>query len=122
MVRRNKEVARDFYASHYVWEAVYDQAEQDLKDAMDMAYLTGQRPSGAIKVALGDLTDEFLFVGHGKTEKRLRIRLRDGDEPTGLGVFIDALLERRALQGIRTSCLITNLSGLRMSYPMLRNR
>ncbi|MCY1416508.1 Phage integrase family protein [compost metagenome] len=122
MVRRNKEVVRDFYASHDVWEAVYDQAEQDLKDAMDMAYLTGQRPSDAIKVSLGDLTDEFLFVGQGKTEKRLRIRLREGDDPTGLGIFIDALLERRTRQGIRTSCLITNSRGLRMSYAMLRNR
>ena len=40
----------------------------------------------------------------------------------GLGTFIDELLERRALNGIRGSYLITNGNGLRMSYPMLRNR
>ncbi|MEW2957540.1 integrase, partial [Stenotrophomonas maltophilia] len=40
----------------------------------------------------------------------------------GLGLFIEALLERRKLQGVRNSRLITNDSGLRMSWEMLRNR
>ncbi len=62
------------------------------------------------------------MVGQGKTGKRLRIKLTDGDSPTGLGVFLEQLLERRALAGIRGPHLITNASGLRMSYPMLRNR
>jgi len=43
-------------------------------------------------------------------------------ELTGLGLFIEALLERRKLQGERNSRLITNDSGLRMSWEMLRNR
>ncbi|WP_439958642.1 integrase [Pseudomonas putida] len=42
-------------------------------------------------------------------------------ELTGLGLFIEALLERRKLQGVRNSRLITN-EGLRMSWEMLRNR
>ena len=50
-LRRNKETPRDYYAGEIVWNAVYDQAPQELKDAMDLAYLTGQRPADVLKVA-----------------------------------------------------------------------
>ena len=43
-------------------------------------------------------------------------------ELTGLGLYIEALLERRMLHGVRNSRLITNDSGLRTSWEMLRNR
>ena len=39
-----------------------------------------------------------------------------------LSIFIEDLLERRAINRIKTSTLITNSSGLRMSQQMLRNR
>lgn len=121
-VRRNKEKVRDYYAGEQVWAAVYQAAPPELRDAMDLAYLTGQRPADTIKMATTDITGDYLLVGQNKTDKRLRIRLRDGEAATGLGVFLDGLMERRALAGIRTSTLITNANGLRMSAAMLRNR
>lgn len=121
-LRRNKEIPRDFYAGDVVWDAVYKEAPQELKDAMDLAYLTGQRPSDVIKSSTLDLNNGFLSVVQGKTEKRLRIRLHDGESASELSLFIDALLERKNAAGIKNSVLITNQSGLRMSYAMLRNR
>ncbi|ROO00539.1 integrase [Pseudomonas moraviensis] len=121
-LRRNKEAPRDFYAGDIIWNAVYEQAGQDLKDAMDLAYLTGQRPADALKAAATDLNHGFLMVGQGKTEKRLRIRLYDADNENDLCIFINGLLDRRAQAGTKTSILITNQVGLRMSYNMLRNR
>ncbi len=121
-LRRNKETPRDFYAGDIIWNAVYEQAGQDLKDAMDLAYLTGQRPADVLKASTTDLNHGFLMVGQGKTEKRLRIRLYDGDNETDLCRFINGLLDRRAEVGTKTSILITNQAGLRMSYNMLRNR
>lgn len=121
-VRRNKEKPRDFYAGEIVWNAVYTEAVQELKDAMDLAYLTGQRPADVLKIATTDLNNGFLLIGQGKTEKRLRLRLEDAGIQSGLSTFIDDLLERRALNGVRTSTLITNATGLRMSQQMLRNR
>ncbi|BBP76463.1 integrase [Pseudomonas sp. Ost2] len=121
-LRRNKEVPRDFYAGEAVWDAVYAVAPQELKDAMDLAYLTGQRPSDVIKTSSLDLNNGFLSIIQGKTEKRLRIRLHDGESESALSRFIDELLERKNRSGIKNSILITNQSGLRMSYPMLRNR
>ena len=126
-VRRNKEKVRDYYAADDVWQKVYSHAVQELRDAMDLAYLTGQRPADSIKPTLSDLTHDHMLVDQGKTGKRLRIRLRevdkDGNEQlTSLGLFVEGLLERRKLAGIRTSTLITNPTGLRLSYAMLRNR
>ena len=93
-----------------------------LQDAMVLAYLTGQCPAYVLKIAATDLNNGFLLIGQGKTEKRLRLRLEDGGIQSGLSSFIDDLQERRAVNGIRTSTLITNASGLRMSHQMLRNR
>ncbi|MBJ2258296.1 tyrosine-type recombinase/integrase [Pseudomonas psychrophila] len=121
-VRRNKEKPRDYYAGEIVWNAVYSEAAQELKDAMDLAYLTGQRPADVLKIAATDLNNGFLLISQGKTEKRLRLRLEDAGIQSGLSTFIDDLLERRALNGVKTSTLITNSSGLRMSQQMLRNR
>ena len=121
-VRRNKEKPRDYYAGEIVWNAVYSEATQELKDAMDLAYLTGQRPADVLKIALTDLSGGFLLIGQGKTEKRLRLRLEDAGVQSELSTCIDNLLERRAINGVKTSTLITNSSGLRMSLQMLRNR
>ncbi|MBT9263552.1 tyrosine-type recombinase/integrase [Pseudomonas sp. MG-9] len=121
-LRRNKETPRDFYAGDIVWKAVYEQARQDLRDAMDLAYLTGQRAADVLKASTTDLNNGFLMVGQGKTEKRLRIKLYDGDTETDLCIFINGLLDRRVQAGVKTSILITNQAGLRMSYNMLRNR
>ncbi|WP_334597474.1 tyrosine-type recombinase/integrase [Pseudomonas alvandae] len=117
-LRRNKEVPRDFYAGEIVWNAVYEEADQELKDAMDLAYLSGQRPGDVLKVSKTDINNGFLRVGQDKTGKLLRIRLHD----SRLGIFLDELLDRKAMAGITTSTLITNKNGLRMSYAMLRNR
>lgn len=121
-LRRNKEKPRDYYAGAQVWDAVYKTAVQELRDAMDLAYLTGQRPADALKATTADIAKDYFLVKQGKTDKRLRIRLNTGDELTGLGEFIEGLLERRRLSGIRGSRLITNTSGLRMSMAMMNNR
>jgi len=121
-VRRNKEKPRDYYAGETVWNAVYAEAAQELKDAMDLAYLTGQRPADVLKIAATDLNNGFLLIGQGKTEKRLRLRLEEEGVQSELSAFIEDLQERRAINGIRTSTLITNAPGLRMSQQMLRNR
>lgn len=121
-VRRNKERPRDYYAAEIVWNSVYSEAAQELKDAMDLAYLTGQRPADVLKIAATDLNNGFLLIGQGKTEKRLRLQLEDGGIQSGLSTFIGDLLERRAINGVKTSTLIMNSSGLRMSQQMLRNR
>lgn len=121
-VRRNKEKVRDFYAADEIWSAVYVEGDQGLKDAMDLAYLAGQRPADTLKISTADVDQDYLWIDQNKTDKKLRIRRHVDGQLTGLGMFLEALLERRKLQGVRNSRLITNDSGLRMSWEMLRNR
>ena len=47
---QKKEVRRDFYADKDVWNAVYSVACEELKDAMDLNYLSGQRPADVLKM------------------------------------------------------------------------
>lgn len=59
-VRRNKEKVRDFYAADEIWDAVYAEGDQGLKDAMDLAYLAGQRPADTLKFSTVDLDEDYL--------------------------------------------------------------
>jgi integrase len=54
-VRKNKESTRDYYANDVVWNAVYKKAAQKLKDAIDLAYLTGQRPADVLVMRKDDV-------------------------------------------------------------------
>jgi hypothetical protein len=40
-VRKNKEATQNFYATEEISSAVYSIAASELRDAMDLAYLTG---------------------------------------------------------------------------------
>jgi integrase len=98
-VSKNKETPRDFYADDTVWHAVRDLGVDELQVAMDLAYLTGQRPSDMLKFGPRDIVDDALEVQQGKTGKRLRIMLTDA--ATGarsqLGQLIDRLLQRKVV-------------------------
>ncbi|SEQ89566.1 Phage integrase family protein [Azotobacter beijerinckii] len=119
-VRRNKEKPRDYYAAQDVWDAVYGKAAPELRDAMDLAYLTGQRPADVLAMKRSAIAGDFLLVGQSKTAKKLRIRLVIDGKKTGLGQFIDGLLERH--QPHLTPFLIATENGMRVSSQMLRVR
>jgi len=78
-VRKNKETPRDFYADDGVWNAVYKFAVDELKDALDLAYLTGQRPSDVLGIRVSDVKDDMLHVLQRKSKKKLRIMLKNAD-------------------------------------------
>ena len=51
------------------------EADQLLKDALDLAYLTAQRPADVLKMAMSDIQGDELIVRQGKTGKTVRIAL-----------------------------------------------
>jgi len=59
-VSKNKEEACDYHIEKDVWDAVYSEAERVLKDAMDVAYYSGQRPGGVLKMRETDIRDGML--------------------------------------------------------------
>jgi integrase len=119
-VRKNKETPRDYYANDVVWDAVYRKAAQELKDAMDLAYLTGQRPADVLVMRADDIQGGYLTVQQNKTHKKLRIQMTDAGELNSLGLLIKRMAERNA-QHI-CSYLIVSERGKRMTAKMLRDR
>ncbi|WP_196489383.1 hypothetical protein [Burkholderia territorii] len=61
------------YVEDDLFQKVWNAADQPLRDAMDLAYLTGQRPADTLKFDERDIKDGELWVEQGKRGKRLRI-------------------------------------------------
>lgn len=74
---------------------------QELKDAMELAYLADQRLADVLKVAPTDLNAGFFVVNQRRKAKKLRLRLEVDGVESGLGAFINDQQERRALNGIK---------------------
>lgn len=120
-VRKNKETPRDFYADDQTWKAVLNEASDELKDAMDIAYLTGQRPADVLKMMETDIRDGALEIRQNKTNKRLRIMLnRDDGSRTELGKVLDRIRERP--KKIRSLYLVAMPEGGSLNRWTLRTR
>jgi integrase len=119
-VRKNKEMPRDFYANDAIWDAVYRKSVPELKDAMDLAYLTGQRPADVLVMRRDDIEGGYLVVQQNKTHKRLRTMLTVDGIDNSLGKLIKQMTARN--QEHSSSYLIVSERGKRMSASMLRNR
>lgn len=119
-VRKNKEKPRDYYANEIVWKAVYEEAPQELREAMDLAYLSGQRPADVLAMRKDFREGVYLRIAQGKTGKKLRIMLETDGVVNALGELLDRI-ERRNSHHL-SPYYILNEDGKRMSWAMLRNR
>lgn len=119
-IRKNKETPRDYYANAVVWDAVYEMAEPELKESMDLAYLTGQRPADVILMRSDDREGDYFMVIQGKTKQKLRIMLKTEAGENSLGKLIREISERNAHHP--SKYLLINKHGKRMTKGMLRLR
>ena len=119
-VRKNKESPRDYYADEDVWAAVCAQAVPELKDLMDLAYLTGQRPADVLKMKTSDIRNGALEIRQGKTKKYLRIVLGADEKQSQLGAILERLLSNA--QKMRVSALVTLPNGQPLNKGTLRLR
>lgn len=117
-VRKNREKPRDYYADDAVWAAVYAAACVELQDAMDLNYLTGQRPADVLRMRFADIKDGALEVQQGKTTKKLRIVLESDGQRTGLGRLIDRVRGR----AVSSLFIVATPAGKPLSRWTLRTR
>lgn len=106
-----KEDGRDVYVDNEVLAAVYAAAAPGLRDALDLAYLTGQRPADMLKITRANLKDGAIEISQNKTRKKLRIEI------VGELATLLERIDRRPVVGIG---LINNEDGQRMTTYMLR--
>jgi integrase len=110
-VKGYKESGRDVYVDDKIYELVLKHAELPLKDAIELAYLTGQRPADVLKCARSDIKDGELWVTQDKTGARLRIKVE--------GTLAD-LIKRISSRKVMSLSLINALNGSPMTKSMLR--
>lgn len=112
-VERFVENAREVYVDDAAYKAVWDVSPQWMRDAMDLARLTGQRPADVLRMARTDIRDNCLEVRQGKTGKRLRIEL-SGE----LGQLVDAIKKRHGVQDskVKSVYLVQDDNGQPLTY------
>ena len=119
-VRKNKEVPRDFYADKAVWDAVRNAGCEELQDAMDLNYLTGQRPADVLKMRDSDLKDGALQVRQDKSNKLLRIVLEHDGIKSELAKVIERIHARPNRP--RTTFIVALPNGCQVKKWHLRLR
>ncbi|MDQ2820814.1 MAG: tyrosine-type recombinase/integrase [Pseudomonadota bacterium] len=106
-----KEPGRDVYISDEVLAAVHNAAEVALRDALDLAYLTGQRPADTLKMSRADIVDGALLIKQNKTGKKVRVSIEGA---------LAALIERIKSRKVLRLKLISMPNGSPMSKFELR--
>lgn len=114
-VKGHKEIGRDRYVEDAEFKAVWDAAHYTVQDAMDIAYLTGQRPTDVRKIERADIKEGALWFTQGKTGKKLRITI-EGE----LDTVLERILARK--HKVTGPWLIQDEDGQPLSYEMLRFR
>lgn len=110
-VKGFKEVGRQVYIADEVYMAVWSCAEAPIRDALDLAYLTGQRPADVLSFTRADIRDGELWVEQIKTGAKLRIAMQ--------GEF-EAVIKRLSARKVMGLRLINDEKGQPLSPSMLR--
>ena len=110
-----KEAGRDNYVEDTVFKAVWDAADDPVRDAMDIAYLIGQRPADVLKISRADIKDGEIWVTQNKTGKKLRISI-EGE----LQKVVERIKSRS--HKVTSLKLIVNEKGEALTAHTLRSR
>lgn len=114
-VRGHKTPGRDRYITEGEYQALWQAAVQPLRDAMDLALLTGQRPADVLKMRRTDLRDGSLWLKQNKTGKRMRVTI-EGE----LKQVIERCNARAASYPVSSLHLVVTDKGQPLNYWNLR--
>lgn len=105
------------YVEDDAYAAVWQHADQPTRDAMDLAYLIGQRPADTLKFDERDVRDSVLLIEQNKTGTKLRMTI-EGE----LDALLKRIAERKKGYKVRSTRLIVNESGQPLTASALRKR
>ena len=109
------ESGRDVYVEDEMFNAVWGKGGQPLRDAMDLAYLTGQRVADTLRMDERDVRDGFLQVAQAKTGAKRRIEV-SGE----LEALLARIAARKAGLVVRSTRLVIGENGQPLTYSMLQ--
>lgn len=116
-VKKYKETGRNIYIEDQLYHKVWEAADQPMRDAMDLAYLIGQRPSDSLKVDERDIKNNELSVRQNKTGRIIRFKIEGK-----LQALIATIKDRKSKLSHQTSQLIINEKGEPLTYGSLDYR
>lgn len=111
------ETGREIYIEDDVFAKVYRVADQPLKDAMDLAYLTGQRVADTRAFDEMHVRAGFIHVRQGKTNVKRRIEVV-GD----LKGVLARIAKRKATCDVHHTRLIVDENGRPLTKDKMRYR
>lgn len=110
---RGRKSKRTRYVTDAELQAVLAVADPMLRDFLELAYLTGQRPSDVLRMRRADVRDGTLCVDQGKTGAKVRIAV--------VGP-LEAVLERLTGYPVASLYLVRDERGQRLTLSALRKR
>ena len=114
-IKGNKETGRNVYVEDEAFQAVWQAGDEPLRDALDLAYLTGQRPADIRRMDERDIRDGFLHLRQGKTGRPLRVAV-EGE----LRVVLARIAARKAALVVRSTRLLVGPGGQPITKDELR--
>jgi integrase len=106
---------RMVYIADEIFALVRTAGSDVVRDAMDSAYLTGQRPADALSMTEHDIIEGYLIVTQEKTKQPLRIQIVGA-----LAALLQRIDRRKAGHKVHTAALLVNEHGRRLSPSTLR--
>jgi integrase len=101
---------RAVYIIDEIFTAVHSHASAPLQNALDLAYLTGQRHGDTLSMTEHDIIDGHLIITQLKTKQPLRIQIT--------GILEELLMRIRTRKqdfDIATAALLVNENGKRLT-------
>jgi integrase len=108
---------KNVYIEDDMLDAVYKHAGPALRDAIDLAFFTGQRPGDVLRMSETDIRDGHICITQSKTGKPIRIPVM-GD----LSALVDRMAERKRRFAVRALVLLVDEDGKPMTRAKLRSR
>lgn len=116
-VKGNRETGRDVYVEDDAYRALWEAADVPLRDALDLAYLTGQRPADVLRMTAVDVRGGCLHVRQRKTGAALRIEV-SGE----LAAVLARISERKSALPVHALRLVIDEQGRPLGAAALRFR
>jgi integrase len=116
-VEGNTEKGRKVYVEDDVYGAVWTVADAPLRDALDLAYLVGQRVADTLKFDARDVREGWLHVEQGKTGEKRRFAVQ-GD----LAEVLERITARKRGYVLHHTRLIVDERGQPLGRDALRYR
>jgi integrase len=97
--------------------AVYNSGSIALKDAMDLAYVIGQRPADCLSMSIVNIRGDMLEYRQSKTGKGQRVKICNA-----LADLLQRIEARKTEHKVHSLYLLVDERGLKMTKAKLRSR